>query len=191
MTKFFMSLAIATIAVGAIAPLASHADGVQARKGTEIDTLLATDLNSKTSHNGDTFQLTEKEGFFHHAPPALKGATIDGHLENVTSAGPTHKATMTMIFDDIKLADGTQEPLQVRLESLSAVEPGTHHIRDAGLIVGGFMVGHMAGNRMGKQHGGLAGAAAGFALASGLKSDIKVRPGTLIKLKFTQDLAGG
>lgn len=48
----------------------------------------------------------------------------------------------------------------------------------------------MAGNKMGKKHGGLAGAGAGFALASTLKSDINVKTGTLVKLKFTQDLSG-
>ncbi len=188
--KTIKTLALAALVATAALPFAGLTQTVQAKKGTVIDTTLQTQLNSKTNHDGDTFQLMEKEGFFHHAPDALKGATIDGHVENVSPAGPTHKASMTMVFDDVKLPNGTQEPAALELESVSAVEPHTHHIRDVGLIVGGAVVGHMAGNKMGKKHGGLAGAGAGFALASTLKSDINVKTGTLVKLKFTQDLSG-
>jgi hypothetical protein len=53
------------------------------------------------------------------------------------------------------------------------------------LIAGSAVAGHMIA---GKHHGGVAGAAAGFALVSTMKSDIVLRPGTLVKLKLTGDL---
>jgi hypothetical protein len=154
------------------------------KKGAELDGTLQQTLSSKTTANGTTFTLTEKDTFFHHNP-ALKGATIDGHVENVSPAGPTHKATMSVVFDDVKMPDGTTYPLDARVTSMSVFEPHTHHIRDAGLVLGGFVAGHMAA---GKHHGGLAGAAAGVALASSLKSDIVVKSGTLVKMKLNSDL---
>ncbi len=56
-----------------------------APRGTEFEARLNTELSTKRLHDGDTFTLTEHEGFFHHAPAALKGATIDGHVENVSA----------------------------------------------------------------------------------------------------------
>ncbi|MBD5633821.1 MAG: hypothetical protein IAI49_05010 [Candidatus Eremiobacteraeota bacterium] len=167
-------------------PAAGNADVVLARRGNQIDGTLQQTLNSKINHNGDTFTMSEKDTFFHHNA-ALTGATIDGHVENVTPAGPTHKATMSIIFDDVKLADGSTVPIQASVSSLQAP---THHFRDAGLIVGGAVAGHMLGSHHGMKHGGLAGAAAGFALATTLKSDIYVKAGTIVKMKLAQDLTG-
>ena len=180
--KFFLCCAALT-SLGAVA-VPVRADTVLATRGTQIDGTLTQTLNSKTNHDGDTFSLTQKNTFFHHNA-ALAGATIDGHLENVTPAGPTHKATMNIIFDDVKLSDGNTIPVKA---TVSDIKPPTHHIRDAGLIVGGAVAGHMLGNHMHKQHGGLAGAAAGFALVTTMKSDIQVKTGTIVKMKLASDL---
>jgi hypothetical protein len=185
MKKFFMVPGLFLVLAGTFAvSIPATADSALVTKGTQVDAVLNQTLNSKTSHNGDTFTLTEKDTFF-HKNPAISGATIDGHLENVTPAGPTHKATMTVVFDDIKLQNGTTLAFPATLKSLSTFEPHTHHIRDLGLIVGGAVAGHMMAKT---HHGGLAGAAAGFALATSLKSDIVVKQGTLVKLKMAQDL---
>jgi hypothetical protein len=96
---------------------------------------------------------------------------------------------MTIVLDDLKLNNGTTISLPAKLESLKTFEPHTHHIRDAGFIIGGAMVGHMMSHGM--HHGGFAGAAAGFALASALKSDIIVKSGTQVTLKLTNDLVAG
>ncbi len=185
MKKFFMIPGLFVVLAGACAvSIPAAADSVLVKNGTQIDAVLNQTLSSKTSHTGDTFTLTEKDTFFHRNP-AISGAAIEGHLENVTPAGPTHKATMTIVFDDMKLANGTTVAFPATLKSLSTFEPKTHHIRDLGLIVGAAVAGHMMAKT---HHGGLAGAAAGFALASSLKSDIVVKQGTLVKLKSTQDI---
>ena len=54
-------------------------------------------------------------------------------------------------------------------KNMSAFEPKTHHIRG----VGG---------------GTLAGAAAGFALVSAMKSDLTIKPGTIVKLELLRDI---
>jgi hypothetical protein len=179
---------IVTAALSAMALLATidaaSADNVLAKKGAEVDGTLQQTLNSKTNHDGDTFTLVERDTFFHHND-ALHGATIDGHLENVTPASATHKATLVVVFDDVKLPDGSTVPIDPRIKSLSVFEPKTHHIRDVGLIVGGAIAGHMVAKQ---HHGALAGAAAGFALSSTLKSDVNVKSGTLVKLIMKRDL---
>jgi len=184
--SFIASGTVITIALLAAISSAS-ADNVLAKKGAEIDGTLQQTLNSKTSHDGDTFTLVEKDTFF-HKNEALHGATIEGHLERVTPAAATHKATMLVIFDDVKLPDGSSVAIDPRIKSMSTFEPKTHHVRDAGLIVGGAVAGHMMARHA---HGGLAGAAAGFALSSTLKSDINVKTGTLVKLVLKHDLVAG
>lgn len=184
MKKFFATLAAAGAIAMAVAPTPTFAQTVLAKKGWIVDGVLQQTLNSKTNHDGDSFTLAEKDTFFHHNPP-LNGAVVEGHLENVTPATPTHKATMSIIFDDVKLADGSSVPIHAKVSSIKEFEPKTHHLRDAALIVGGAVAGHMAA---GQHHGGLAGAAAGFALASTLKSDINVKQGTVVELKLLDDL---
>jgi hypothetical protein len=184
MKKFFIAAGVVVLLTAFATTAGVSADTVLAKRGSEVDGTLQQTLNSKTNHDGDTFVLIQRDTFFHHAE-ALHGATIDGHLENVSPAGPTHKATMLVVFDDIKLPDGSTVPIDPRIKSLSTFEPHTHHIRDVGLIVGGAVAGHMMA---GKKHGGLAGAAAGFALSSTLKSDINVKKGTLVKLVMRSDV---
>ena len=187
MKHFFTPFALAASVVFVAAPLAGVADGPLAKKGDVIAGKLQQTLSSKTAHDGDTFAMPDQDTLFHHNA-ALHGATIDGHVENVTAAGPLHKASMNIYFDDVKMPDGSTIPLSAKVDSLSAP---THHIRDVMLIAGGAIAGHAAGNKMGKSHGGLVGAGAGFALASSLKSDIVVKSGTVVKLKLSAPLVAG
>jgi hypothetical protein len=180
--KFF--LVIGTFAACGATSLPARADTVLAPRGTVVFGTLLQTLSSKSNKNGDTFAMSQKNTWFHHSE-ALTGATIDGHVENVTPAGPTHKATMSIIFDDVKLADGTLVPLQAKATNL---KPPTHHVRDTGLIMGSAVAGHMLGSRAHVKHGAMAGAAAGFAIATTMKSDIVVKTGTRVEMKLSADL---
>ncbi|GAC1418454.1 MAG: hypothetical protein NVSMB5_09910 [Candidatus Velthaea sp.] len=164
--------------------------GVLAHKGAEVDGELQQRLDSGKNHDGDTFTLVPKDTFF-HKNPALKGATIEGHLESVTAASHTHKATMNVIFDDVKMPDGTVAAISASVKSFKEFEPKTHHVRDAALIVGGAVAGRMVSKKVGHGGGTLAGAAAGFALASSMKSNIVIKQGTLVRLKMNQDVVPG
>jgi hypothetical protein len=167
------------------------ADSVIAPKGAEFEATLDRELNTKALHDGDTFTLTEHEGWFHKAPPGLKGAKIDGHVENVSPAKMGHGASMSVFFDDVKTADGATAPIDAKVTSSKALEPKSHHLRDVGLIVGGAVTGHIVSKRTGVKHGTLAGAAAGFALATSLKSDIDVKRGTILHLKLNAPVVAG
>ena len=183
-------LVLVAVAVAALAA-PSVAQSPLAPKGAEFEAKIDQELSTKRLHNGDTFTLTEHEGFFHKAPAALKGAKVDGHVENVSAAHMGHGATLTLVFDDVQLTDGRKVPADLKLTSVKALEPKKHLLRDATFIVGGAVVGHHLAKSKGMQHGGAAGAAAGFALAASMKSDIVVKRGTLFHLKLNSDLTGG
>jgi hypothetical protein len=157
------------------------------KRGAEIDARLTSPLSSKTSPSGTPFTLTVVDTLFNHHPE-LHGAAVDGHLEDVVAASPTHRAAMNVIFDDIRFPDGTTEPIDATVKNMSAFEPHTHHLRDMGIIIGSAVVGHIVSKKTGHGGGTLAGAAAGFAVVSALKSDITIRSGTLVKLKLLHAL---
>ena len=58
-------------------------------------------IGTKTSHNGDAFTLAQTDTFFHN-DPALHGAVVDGHVDDVRAAGPMRDPAMTVYFDDIR-----------------------------------------------------------------------------------------
>ena len=160
------------------APAAGTAVLVPAR--TDFYGKLSPGLGTKTSKNGDTFTLTASDTFLHKNKPALEGAIVDGHVDNVQSAGPMKKPGMTIIFDDVRLSDGTKAPVNMVLVSMNRFEAKSHHLRTLGMMIGGAVAGHMAA---GKHHGGLIGAAGGYALSQQLKTDIVVPAGSVIELR--------
>ena len=166
---------------------------VLAHKGAQLDGTLNDTLDSGKDQSGKTFTLTEHEGIFVRNP-ALKGATIDGHIENVKPADGVklQKASMSIIIDDIKLPDGTViTPVQIGVKSLKEEAPKTHHLRDSAVIIGSAVAGHFVSNKTGHKGGTLAGAATGFALVNTMKSNIVLKRGTLIRLRLNQDIVPG
>lgn len=157
--------------------------------GTDFYGKLQQPISTKSSHDGDTFVLVQTDTLF-HKNPALHGATIDGHLENVRSAGPMHNAGLTLVFDDIKMPDGSTAPVNVKLESMKAFEPRTHHLRTIGMMIGGAVAGHEVAKHAGTHHGTLIGAAGAYALSQTLKTDIVVPAGTVIEVNFQQPAMG-
>jgi hypothetical protein len=190
------TLAVALMGVALItlnpAPVPAQTS-VLAHKGAQLDGILNDTLDSGKDQSGKTFTLTEHEGIF-VKNPALKGATIDGHIENVTPANglKLQKAAMNIVIDDIKMPDGTLiSPVQIGIKSLKDLEPKTHKLRDSAIIIGSAVAGHFVSKKTGRSGGSLAGAATGFALVNTLKSDIVLRRGTLVRMRVNQDIIPG
>ena len=156
------------------------------KAGTVYNGKLQQEISSKKNHDGDTFVLIETDTLL-HKNPALKGSQIDGHLDNVTPAGMGRKPGMVIVFDDIQMPDGTKAPVNVQLLSAGEFDAKSHKMRTVGLMVSGAVAGHMAGKATGKKHGGLLGAAGGYALSQEMKTDIDVKPGTIVQVKFLSD----
>lgn len=165
---------------------AAGSGAVLVKQGTIFEGKLDKEISSKTAKDGDTFTITETDTMF-HATPALHGAVIDGHLAGVTAAGLGKKPAMTIVFDDIKMADGTTAPINVQLANMGAFDAKSHHLRTVGMMMAGAMAGHAAAKAAGKSHGGLMGAAGGYLLSQEMKSDIDVKPGTILQVKFLSD----
>ena len=153
--------------------------------GTDFYGKLRETISTKTSHDGDTFALVQTDTLF-HKNAALHGSAIDGHLEDVRSAGPMRKPGATLVFDDIRMADGTKAPVDVKLETMKAFEPRSHHLRTLGMMIAGALAGHQVAKRTGKKHGALMGAAGAYVLSQTLKTDIVVPAGSLIEVRFQQ-----
>jgi hypothetical protein len=168
-------------------PATMTATPTPTKKGAIFDAKLLTTISSKTSKDGDPFEMTATSSFF-HKHPELNGVILQGHLEDVVAAGPTRKASLNVIFDDFKYPDGHTVPVKIKPTKMSQFEPQTHHMRDIALIVGGAVAGHITSKKTGVKGGTAAGAAAGFALASTMKSDINIKAGTIIQFKVLEDV---
>ncbi|MFN2460868.1 MAG: hypothetical protein ABR591_09310 [Candidatus Velthaea sp.] len=186
MIKHAAAITAALILIAAGAGASRAQSVVLAPRGAELDGEIQQTLDSGKNHDGDAFTLRTKDTFFHKS--ALKGATVEGHLERVTRASRAHKAAMNVIFDDVRLADGTVAPIHVTVKSFKEFEPKTHRLRDAAIVVSTAVAGHAVSKRTGHKGGTLAGAAAGFAIATSMKSNIVVRRGTYVRLKLTDDV---
>jgi len=145
---------------------------VLVQAGTEFRGRLQQEIATDKSHDGDTFTIVQPD------------ATIDGHLENISPAGMGKKPTLTIVFDDIKLADGRTAPIDVRLLHVGTFDAKSHHWRTIGMMLGGAVAGHIAA---GRHHGGLMGAAGGYLLSQQMKTNVDVKPGSLIAVRFLHD----
>jgi hypothetical protein len=141
--------------------------------GTLFRGKLGQEISTKTSHSGDTFTIVRSDG-----------ATIDGHLANVSPAGFNRKPSLAIVFDDVRVPSGQKAPVNVQLVNVGAFNAKSHHWRTIGMVLGGGAAGHMAA---GAHHGGLLGAAGGYMLSQEMKTDVDVKPGTVIAVKFLND----
>lgn len=163
---------------------APAADGaVLVKSGTEFRGKLQQEIATNKSHDGDTFTIVQQDTLM-HKDPALHGVIVEGHLANVSAAGLGKKPAMTIVFDDVRMPDGQTAPIHVQIVNVGAFDAKTHHWRTVGMVLGAGIAGHMAA---GKHHGGTMGAAGAYVLSQQMKTNVDVKPGTLVELKFLND----
>lgn len=153
--------------------------------GVTIDTDLQQELSTGKSLNNQKFSIKVKNGSVSKYP-ALKDATIEGHLEKVTKAAKGKKATMNLVFDDIKLKNGDLEAIDATLVN-TQVETKTKgtFLKNAGIILGGTIAGNFIGDKTKFKHGKLAGAAAATAFVlSSPGGEVVLAKGTDLQLKL-------
>jgi hypothetical protein len=157
--------------------------------GVTIDTDLQQELSSGKNRNNDKFTIKIKNGSVGKYP-ALKDATIEGHLENVTKAAKGKKAQMNLTFDDVKLKNGELLPIEANLVN-TQVESKTkgQFLKNAGIILGGTIAGNFVGDKTKFKHGKLAGAAAATAFVlSSPGGEVVLKKGTDLQLKLKSNL---
>ena len=164
-----------TTSSASAAPAASGG-AIIAESGSTFRGTLKQEISSKTSHDGDKFTIERN------------GEVVNGHLQDVHPAGLGKKPSMVIVFDNVTMPDGTvAAPIDVTIENMGAFNAKSHHFRTMGMMLGGAIAGHMAAHAAHQKHGGLAGAAGGYMLSQEMKTDIDVRRGTLLELRFNSD----
>ncbi|WP_404786305.1 hypothetical protein [Altericista sp. CCNU0014] len=194
-TPLFLSLVFAsgTVACGknSDAPTNSQAQlpPTSVAAGTTFEVSLPEEISTGKNQDRDRLILPVKSPLV-GANPILKGAKVEGHLENVVKAARGRKAKLHLVFDQIVLKNGVAQPLEASLVN-TKVESKTkgQFLKNVGIIAVGTTAGHFLGKKMGKKYGGLTGAAAAtaFVLASP-GGEVVLKKGTELELKLKQPI---
>jgi hypothetical protein len=138
-------------------------------QGRVLTGLIAGSLDSKSAQPGQPVTLenvASNDG-------AIAHATLLGHVTDVTSAGQGRTAQVRMHFDKLRLADGSERPIDGVVVS---VQMKTKN--NAAKEIGGALLGMLAGNAIGKtlgiNGGGIAGAAGGFLIAKNDRENVVI-----------------
>ncbi len=157
--------------------------------GVTIDTDLQQELSSGKNRDNEKFTIKVKNNSVSKYP-ALKDATIEGHLEKVNKAAKGKKAQMNLAFDSLKLKNGDLLPIDATLVN-TRVETKTkgQFLKNAGIILGGTIAGNFIGDKTKFKHGKLAGAAAATAFVlSSPGGEVVLKKGTDLQLKLKSNL---
>jgi len=166
--------------------------------GTEVVAVLNNDLTTQNVREGDRFTMTVR------SPGQYEGATIEGHVLNVSRGGRiTGRSEMTLDFDSIRLRDGrsyafagileavrTPSGELVRVDNEGAVRESdqtkTTVTRTAIGTAVGAIIGAIAGGGKGAAIGAVigAGAGAGSVYIQG-RNDLELNAGTEVTVRAT------
>lgn len=158
-------------------------------EGTKFEVDVPKEISTGKNKNMDEISFPVNTGLI-GGNPALKGAKVEGHLENVVKAQRGKKASLNLVFDEITFKDGTSQPINAQLLN-TKVETKTKgkFLKNAGLILGGAVAGHFVGKKAGTKHGGVAGAAAATAFVlSSPGGEVVIKKGTDLELKLKSPL---
>jgi hypothetical protein len=138
------------------------------------ETLIATlnnDINTRNAREGDRFTMSVRE------PSRYAGATIEGHLSQVSRSGRvTGRSTVTFNFDRIRTRDGRTSDFSGFVESVRTVNGETVRVDNEGTVqdssqtdrtVQRTAIGTAVGAIIGAIAGGGKGAAIGAVVGAG------------------------
>ena len=179
--------AAALVAFGlAVAPFAALA-AQTVSAGNGLNGTLQNALNTKSSYAGQPIAISVVSPY-PGGLSALGGATIYGHVGQVTPGGRGTNPQLSIILDKIKFHNGSSETIGA---VVSKLEPKKDkHGRVLLGTGGGMLLGNWAGKALfGGKAGGAVGAATGFLLSSNNKSDFTVPAGSPVGMQLTRSLS--
>jgi len=209
MEQFFSTtlLAMMMFSLGVVAQSQAEGGRVVVAEGAPARLSLQTQLSSKLSEVGDEVRAVLQEAVRGDdgriAIP--RGTEFTGRVTQVQSARrPQKQATMTIVFDTMRLSYGTERVATVvtaiddfandeKLKSkddegrVGGGRSGGRTARNAGTGatlggVGGLIIGAAGGGLGGVAAATIAGAAGGVLMTKG--NDIKLQPGTVLRIRF-------
>ena len=137
-------------------------------------------------------------------PLLPKGTLVEGHLETIPVRRPMRRGALRMIFDRIKLPDGTVQPARFELsatdsnaaktDSEGTVHPSVSKKRLAIQLGGTALVAKLADDLSEEALATSAGSARGYGLAASTTflllqkgREVKLKPGEVIEIDFVRD----
>jgi hypothetical protein len=203
--------ALLMLSPGVVTRSQSQSDHVVVAEGAQARLSLQTPLSSKLSGVGDqvTAVLSEPVRGEDGRLALPRGTEFAGRVTQVQPAQrPQKQATMTIVFDILRLPYGTERVATVvtaiddfandeKLKSkddegkVGGGHSGSRTARNAGTGatlggVGGLIIGAAGGGLGGIAAATAAGAAGGVLMTKG--NDIKLAPGTILRLRFERSL---
>ncbi len=116
----------------------------------------------------------------------LNGARVIGHVAAVDRAAGSRKGSVTLAFDRLMLADGTEASVSGQMLSTQGQQGGS----TAGRAIVGGVVGQIIGNYIGKHIGsdvgGAVGIIGGAAYGASLGTNVTLPQGSTVQFKTTQ-----
>lgn len=157
--------------------------------GSEVDATLQQTISTNHSKVGDPVLMKITSVGSAPLDPELQGATIRGHVAQVTGPTPTKKAHVDIAFDTLTLADGRTFPFPAKIVSLKTKKTAPNIPQAAGEVLAGMIVGNIIGKGIGTGAGGPVGAAGGAVYASAMAVNVRIPQNSIVKMKTTDAIA--
>ncbi len=177
----------ATTAPATTTPSIPGTTTVAIKAGKVINAKLTKKISTANAHDQDTFTLKESNPLF-GGNSLLKGAVIEGHIEDVVKAQRGKKASLHLVFDDIVFKNKQVQVINATLVNtkLEKQTQGTM-LRNVAILTAGAVAGHYLGHKVGLPNGTGVTSAAAFVLTSP-GGEVVINKGTDFKLKLNSDL---
>jgi hypothetical protein len=184
-----LATAVAAIAVAAAVPAGVIAQVAVGQPIVPSQTVLTGTLehpiNTKTVQPTDQFVL-DIQPPYPGDDQRLNGARVIGHIAGVEHASGTKKGSVTLAFDRLMLADGTEASVSGQMISTQGQQGGS----TAGRAIVGGVIGQIIGNYIGKHIGtdvgGAVGIIGGAAYGASLGTNVTLPQGSTVAFKTTQ-----
>jgi hypothetical protein len=151
---------------------------------TVLSGTLEHPINTKTAQVTDQFVL-DIQPPYPGDDQRLNGARVIGHVANIQHAGGMKKGNLTLAFDRLMLADGTEASVSGEMLSTQGQTGGNTASR---AIVGGVIgqiVGNYIGKHIGSDVGGAVGIIGGAAAGASLGTNVILPQGSTVQFKTT------
>ncbi len=165
---------------------ASSPETLHVQAGTQLDIALSSELSSKTSQVGETFEGRVTSDLLVGDRVAIPAGTrVVGSVAEVISGSNSVGAIplLALRIDRVEFGDGRSIPIHGEFQQQGQSEKG----RDAAKIIGGAAAGAVLGHQVrndnrGKIIGGLLGAAAGTAIAKKTGTEVQLPVGSQLNV---------
>ncbi len=182
----------------------SNAQQSNAPEGAKTRLTLLSPISSK-SPSGSSFMAKVEDAVAVDGKPALpQGTLVEGHLETTPARRMMHRGALRMIFDRLKLPDGTIQPAHLELASTESnaakadsegiVHPTVSKKRLAIQLGGTALVAKLADDISEEALATSAGSARWYGLAASTTflllqkgREVKLKPGVVIEVDLVRN----